>query len=252
MPLSLSGKNFVVFGAASGLGLATVLALAEGGANVLGCDLSVAPEENPDLPIAWIRADVTSAEDLAKVFSQFKASGRRLDGVVHTAGIVHAERVVSTTSPHSYEAFERVVRINLLGTFNVLRLAAETMRDNVPDVDGGRGVVVNTASIAAYDGQVGQVAYAASKAGVIGMTLPAARDLARFGIRVVTIAPGLFGTPMMESLPDDVKKSLGAQVPFPSRLGYPHEYAELVCEALRNPMLNGTTIRIDGALRLAA
>lgn len=252
MSLSFSGKTYVVFGAASGLGLATAEMLAKQGATVIGCDLNGAPPNESKVPIEWVRADVTQPDDLAVVFSALQTSARRLDGVIHSAGIVHGERVLCKTGPHSYEAFERVVRVNLLGTFNVLRLAAEAMRDNAPDADGGRGVVINTASIAAFDGQIGQIAYAASKAGVVGMTLPAARDLARFGIRVVTIAPGLFATPMMEGLTENIKKSLGSQVPFPSRLGRPEEYADLVCHALRNPMLNGTTLRLDGALRLAA
>lgn len=252
MSLSFSNKTYVVFGAASGLGLAVAEMLARGGAAVVGCDLNDSPPREPEVPIEWARADVTKPDDLVAVFSSLQTSARRLDGVIHTAGIVHGERVLSKAGPHSYEAFERIVRINLLGTFNVLRLAAKAMRDNVPDADGGRGVVINTASIAAFDGQIGQVAYAASKAGVVGMTLPAARDLARFGIRVVTIAPGLFATPMMDELSEDIKKSLGSQVPFPSRLGRPEEYADLVLHALRNPMLNGTTLRLDGALRLAA
>jgi NAD(P)-dependent dehydrogenase (short-subunit alcohol dehydrogenase family) len=173
-----------------------------------------------------------------------------LRGVINAAGVVLAEKLLTKTGPHSLAAFERVVRINLTGTFNVIRLAAEVMSETPPLDTGERGVIVNTASVAAFEGQIGQVAYSASKGGVVGLTLPVARELARFGIRVVTIAPGIFDTPMMASLSQAVRDSLGQQVPFPPRLGRPSEYAALVKHILENEMLNGEVIRLDGAIRM--
>ena len=200
--------------------------------------------------LAYSAADIADEAQLRSVFRFATERFGRIDGVVNTAGVAHGEKLIGRTGAHALASFERVIRINLIGTFNVLRLAAEVMARNEADTDGERGVIVNTASIAAFDGQVGQTAYAASKAGVVGMTLPAARDLARHGIRVVTLAPGLFNTPMVAGLPEEVKGALERLVPFPSRLGHPEEYAALVCHVLENRMLNGETIRLDGALRI--
>lgn len=252
--MSLEKKSFVVFGGASGLGQATACALAGRGANVMVSDLV---EDGlgrvravPGSTVAYGSADVANEDHLRGVFSMAIERFGRVDGVVNTAGIAYGEKLIGKSGAHSVANFERVIRINLIGSFNVLRMAAEAMVRNAPGDDHERGVIVNTASIAAFEGQVGQVAYAASKAGVVGMTLPAARDLARHGIRVVTLAPGLFGTPMVAGLPEEVKASLERLVPFPSRLGQPEEYAALVCHVLENRMLNGETIRLDGALRM--
>jgi NAD(P)-dependent dehydrogenase (short-subunit alcohol dehydrogenase family) len=174
-----------------------------------------------------------------------------VNGLVNCAGIVHAEKVIGKEGPHSLAGFVRAVNINLIGTFNLIRLAADAMTKTVPNDEGERGVIVNTASVAAFDGQIGQAAYGASKAAVVGMTLPIARELARYGIRVMTIAPGIFETPMMDSLSKEVQESLGRMVPFPPRLGRPDEFASLVLEIVRNPMLNGEVIRLDGAIRMA-
>lgn len=252
----LRGKCYVVFGAASGLGKATAEMLVHRGARVVIADiepqaLGAAAEALAPSCLAQ-GCDVTSPAQVGETLAKAKAWAGRLDGVVNTAGIAHGERVLNKHGPHATEAFERVVRVNLLGSFNVLVAAASVLAQEAPGPDGERGVIVNTASIAAFDGQGGQVAYAASKAGVAGMTLPAARDLARHGIRVVGIAPGLFLTPMVSGLPAPVKDSLAQLVPFPPRAGRPEEYAGLVCHVLGNLMVNGETIRLDGALRMPA
>jgi NAD(P)-dependent dehydrogenase (short-subunit alcohol dehydrogenase family) len=193
--------------------------------------------------------DVTDEEAVGAAVGQAKDAGR-LAVSVCCAGIGWAERVSGKSGPHGLDRFETVVRVNLIGTFNVLRLAAAAMSENEPDAQGERGVCVNTASIAAFDGQIGQTAYASSKAGIVGLTLPAARDLAGRGIRVVTIAPGTFDTPLLAALPQEARDALGAAVPFPSRLGEPDEFAALACHVVENRMLNGETIRLDGALRM--
>jgi len=250
----IESKAYVVFGGASGLGHATASTLAARGAMVMVSDL--APRGSEAVvsvdggALAYSAADIADEAQLRSVFRFATERFGRIDGVVNTAGIAHGEKLIGKAGAHALASFERVIRINLIGTFNVLRLAAEVMARNEADTDGERGVIVNTASIAAFDGQVGQTAYAASKAGVVGMTLPAARDLARHGIRVVTLAPGLFNTPMVAGLPEEVKGALERLVPFPSRLGHPEEYAALVCHVLENRMLNGETIRLDGALRM--
>jgi NAD(P)-dependent dehydrogenase (short-subunit alcohol dehydrogenase family) len=243
----------LVTGGASGLGEATVRRLHEGGAAVVIVDLPTSPgaalaEELGD-HVAFSPADVRDEAQVLDAIAAAKELGE-LRIVVNCAGVGTPGRVVGKRGPLELDTFRNVVEINLVGTFNVLRLAAAAMAATDPVEDGERGVVVNTASIAAYDGQIGQCAYAASKAGVIGLTLPAARELARSGIRVVTIAPGLFATPMMQGLPPDVQASLGASVPFPARLGEPGEYAALVLHICANQMLNGETIRLDGALRM--
>jgi len=253
--MELTGRTFIVTGGASGLGAATVRRLVAGGARAVIADLK--DDEGAALAAAlgsaaqFVHTDVcdeTSAK--AAVAAAVEGFGG-VNGLVNCAGIVHAEKVIGKEGPHSLAGFVRAVNINLIGTFNLIRLAADAMTKTVPNDEGERGVIVNTASVAAFDGQIGQAAYGASKAGVVGMTLPIARELARYGIRVMTIAPGIFETPMMDSLSKEVQESLGRMVPFPPRLGRPDEFASLVLEIVRNPMLNGEVIRLDGAIRMA-
>ena len=244
----LDGIGALVAGGASGLGEASARELSARGARVTIADLN---EDRgtalaDELGGAFVRADVT---DEAQVQAAVEAAGA-LRLAVSCAGIGWAERTVKKDGAAALEPFETVVRVNLIGTFNVLRLAAAAMAANEPDGGGERGAVVMTASIAAFDGQIGQAAYSASKGGVVGLTLPAARDLARLGIRVCTIAPGLFDTPLLAGLPEETRQALGAQVPHPARLGRPEEYARLACHIAENAMLNGETIRLDGALRM--
>jgi 3-hydroxyacyl-CoA dehydrogenase / 3-hydroxy-2-methylbutyryl-CoA dehydrogenase len=246
--LRLDGIGALVAGGASGLGEATARELAARGARVTVADLN---EERgaalaADIGGTFAKTDVTEAEQVEAAV----ASAGELRLAVSCAGIGWAERTVKKDGPAELRPFETVVRVNLIGTFNVLRIAAAAMAAGEPDEGGERGVVVMTASIAAFDGQIGQTAYSASKGGVVGLTLPAARDLARLGIRVCTIAPGLFDTPLLAGLPDEARDALGAQVPHPPRLGRPEEYARLACHIAENPMLNGETIRLDGALRM--
>jgi NAD(P)-dependent dehydrogenase (short-subunit alcohol dehydrogenase family) len=246
--LQLDGIGALVAGGASGLGEATARALAARGARVAIADLN---EEKgaalaAELGATFAKADVTDEEQVRVAVD---AAGE-LRLAVSCAGIGWAERTVGREGPAALQPFETVVRVNLIGTFNVLRIAAASMAGNEPDEGGERGAVVMTASIAAFDGQIGQAAYSASKGGVVGLTLPAARDLARIGVRVCTIAPGLFDTPLLAGLPDEARQALGAQVPHPPRLGRPEEYAALACHIAENPMLNGETIRLDGALRM--
>jgi NAD(P)-dependent dehydrogenase (short-subunit alcohol dehydrogenase family) len=249
------GSTFIVTGGASGLGAATVRALVEAGARVVIADLK--EPEGRDLAAQigasarFVRTDVTDeASGRAACQAAVDAFGG-VQGLVNCAGIVHGEKVVGREGPHSLAGFRRAIDINLIGTFNLVRLAADAMAKGEPNAEGERGVIVNTASVAAFDGQIGQAAYSASKAGVVGMTLPLARAPARAGIRVMTIAPGIFETPMMDSLSREVQESLGRMVPFPPRLGRPAEFASLVLEIVRNPMLNGEVIRLDGAIRMA-
>jgi NAD(P)-dependent dehydrogenase (short-subunit alcohol dehydrogenase family) len=246
--LQLDGIGALVAGGASGLGEATARELAARGTRVTIADLNDERGEAlaDEIGAAFARADVT---DEAQLNAAVETAGE-LRLAVSCAGVGWAERTVKKDGPAALEPFEAVVRVNLIGTFNVLRLAAAAMASNDPDEGGERGTVVMTASIAAFDGQIGQAAYSASKGGVVGLTLPAARDLARLGIRVCTIAPGLFDTPLLAALPEDARQALGAQVPHPPRLGRPEEYARLACHIAENPMLNGETIRLDGALRM--
>jgi NAD(P)-dependent dehydrogenase (short-subunit alcohol dehydrogenase family) len=234
-----------VTGGASGLGRAAGLALKARGYKVVVLDLKRGEE---DLP--YVEGDVVREGDVERAVAEAVAQGP-LFAVVNAAGIGLARKILGREGPHDLESFWRVLEVNLVGTFNVLRLAAWAMRENPPDGEGQRGVIVNTASVAAYEGQIGQAAYAASKGGVVALTLPAARELAEWGIRVVTIAPGLFDTPLLQGLPEKAKVSLAEQVPFPRRLGRPEEYAALVLHILENPMLNGEVVRLDGALRMA-
>ncbi len=202
-------------------------------------------------PVRFVRADVTSEDDAQSAVAAAVEAFGAVQGLINCAGIVVGERVLGKDGPHRLASFARCLQINVVGTFNFIRVAAQQMASQSPNAEGERGVIVNTASVAAFDGQIGQAAYAASKGAVVGMTLPIARELARHGIRVVTIAPGIFETPMMDGLPQDVQESLGRGVPFPPRLGRPAEYAQLVQQIVENVMLNGETIRLDGALRMA-
>jgi NAD(P)-dependent dehydrogenase (short-subunit alcohol dehydrogenase family) len=253
--MKISGNAFIVTGGASGLGAATARQLVGAGGRVLIADLNdkAGPALAGELGGAarYERVDVTSDDHCKAAIGAAQKAFGALHGLISCAGIGTPGKVLSKEGVLPLAAFERVIQINLVGTFNLLRLAAEAMSRQEPNEGGERGVLVNTASVAAYDGQIGQPAYAASKAGVVGMTLPIARELARFGIRCVTIAPGLFETPMMASLPKEAQESLGKSVPFPSRLGRPAEFAQLVQAVIENAMINGETIRLDGALRMA-
>ena len=244
----------LVSGGASGLGAAAATALAEAGARVVILDRNIRAGEDTAKTLGgqFIETDVSDPTSVSAALAAVKDAFGALHIAVNCAGIAPAAKTVSKGAPHDPVAFVNTINVNLIGTFNVASQAAAVMAGNDPmDSDGSRGVIVNTASVAAYEGQVGQVAYAASKGGVVGMTLPMARDLAQSGIRVCAIAPGLFKTPMLEGLPQEVQDSLGAQVPFPSRLGDPSEYAQLVRHIVENRMLNGEVIRLDGAIRMA-
>jgi NAD(P)-dependent dehydrogenase (short-subunit alcohol dehydrogenase family) len=250
--MELRGASVLVAGGASGLGAATARELADRGARVAIVDLNeeAATDRARELDGIAFGADVTAEDQVkAAVDGTVEAFGG-LRFAVSCAGVGWAERTVSKNGPANLQPFETVVRINLIGTFNVLRLSAAAMAQNEPGEDGERGAVVMTASIAAFDGQIGQTAYSASKGGIVGLTLPAARDLAGIGIRVCTIAPGTFDTPLLAALPEEAREALGKQVPFPKRLGRPEEFAELACHIAENRMLNGETIRLDGALRM--
>ncbi len=249
----IKNSVFLITGGASGLGEATARMAAGNGAKVVIADMQAELGEKlaKELGGRFVRCDVTSeADGKAAVALALKEFGG-VQVLVNCAGIAIAERTLGKEAPHDFGRFARVIQVNLIGTFNMIRLAADAMAKAGPNAAGERGVIVNTASVAAYDGQSGQAAYAASKSGVVGMTLPIARDLARNGIRVCTIAPGLFETPMLKGLPKEAQESLGKQVPFPSRLGRPMEYAQLVRAIVENEMLNGETIRLDGAIRMA-
>jgi 3-hydroxyacyl-CoA dehydrogenase / 3-hydroxy-2-methylbutyryl-CoA dehydrogenase len=252
--VQLTGASALVAGGASGLGAATARELVARGARVTVADIdgdkaTALADELGEGAIA-ARADVTAEEEVEAAVSAAVEAFGGLRLAVSCAGIGWAERTVGKEGPANLQPFETVVRVNLIGSYNVLRLAAAAMAGNEPDGEGERGAVVMTASAAAYDGQIGQTAYAASKGGVVSLTLPAARDLARRGIRVCTIAPGLFDTPLLAALPEEARAKLAEQIPFPPRLGRPEEYAALACQIAENPMLNGETIRLDGALRM--
>ncbi|MBY5718210.1 3-hydroxyacyl-CoA dehydrogenase [Rhizobium leguminosarum] len=252
----IRGASFIVTGGGSGLGAATVRALVEAGGRVTIADLNrqageeIAREFGSDA--CFVKADVTDGEEGAAVVAAAVEAFGGLRGLVNCAGVAPAEKVIGRDGPHRLESFARTVSINLIGTFNMVRLAAAAIQKTEPDAEGEHGVIVNTASVAAFDGQIGQAAYAASKGGVAAMTLPIARELARHGIRVVAIAPGIFETPMMADMPAEVQAALGKSVPFPPRLGRPAEFAGLVRHILENNMLNGEVIRLDGALRMGA
>ena len=254
--MRIAGHTFLITGGASGLGEATARQLARAGANVVVCDIGAQQGEKTAADIGnqaiFAAADVTDELQVAQAIAAARKQFGALHGAVNCAGIAPGERVLGKGGPHRLDTFRRAIEINLIGTFNVLRLAAQVMAENAPDAEGERGIIVNTASVAAFEGQVGQAAYGASKAGVAGLTLPAARELARHGIRVMAIAPGIFETPMVSACAPELQQSLAAQVPFPPRLGKPEEFAALVEHIIVNPMLNGEVIRLDGALRMAA
>lgn len=252
--MTISNKVFFITGAASGLGLATAQMILDNGGFALLADLNAAAGEQAEKQLGahakFVQTDVsdeTSVQNAIKIALNTFGS---LHGLVNCAGIGPAERVLGRQGMHSLASFSKVLQVNLIGTFNVLRLLAEVLQNNEPGLSGERGVIINTASVAAFDGQIGQAAYSASKGGIVAMTLPIARELARFGIRVMTIAPGIFETPMLANLPEEAKVSLGQQVPFPARMGQPAEYAALVKHILENQMLNGEVIRLDGAIRM--
>ncbi len=252
--MEIEGASALVAGGASGLGAATARALHERGAQVVIADLNAELGEalvgELGERASFAEADVTDADAIAAAVESAAGTDAGLRISVCCAGVGWVGRVAGKDGPHDVEIYRKVIEVNLIGTFNVLRLACDAMNANDPDAGGERGVCVNTASIAAFDGQIGQIAYSSSKGGVVGMTLPAARDMASRGIRVATIAPGTFDTPMLAALPQERRDALAAGIPFPSRLGQPDEYASLALEIVANPMINGETIRLDGALRM--
>ena len=253
--MRLQNQTVLVTGGASGLGGATAEMIVAAGGRVIIADVNEAAGRTAAARLGasarFVRTDVTSEGDVQQAIAAAIKEFGAFTGLVNAAGIGPASRVVGRDGPMPLDQFARVIQINLIGTFNVMRLAAAAMMNNQAAPSGERGVIVNTASVAAYEGQIGQAAYAASKGGIVSMTLPVARELARFGIRVMTIAPGIFDTPMLSAMPESIRESLGQQVPFPSRLGRPAEYAALVCHIFENEMLNGEVIRLDGAIRMA-
>lgn len=254
--MQIDNSVFLISGGGSGLGLATARELVGAGARVVLADIDAAAARAAALELGAaalaVACDVTCETQVQAAVDAVLAQFGALHGVVSCAGVAPAEKLLGRDGVHDLARFRRVIEINLNGTFNLLRLGAEAIARNAPNADGERGVIVNTASVAAFDGQIGQCAYAASKSAVVGLTLPAARELARSGIRVMCIAPGVFETPMMAGMPQEVRAALAANVPFPPRLGHPSEYAALVRHIVANPMLNGEVIRLDGALRMAA
>ncbi|MBD8753834.1 SDR family NAD(P)-dependent oxidoreductase [Pseudomonas coleopterorum] len=252
--MHIQDKVFMVSGAASGLGAATARMLARAGARLMLVDLNAEAlkAQASELEAGYAVADITQADAAQAAVDMAMGSFGELHGLVNCAGVVAGEKILGKQGAHGLDSFSRIININLIGTFNLLRLAAEAIAKSTANAEGERGVIINTASVAAFDGQVGQAAYAASKGAVASLTLPAARELARYGIRVMTIAPGIFETPMMAGMSDEVRAALSADVPFPPRLGKPEEYAALVRHIIENSMLNGEVIRLDGALRMAA
>lgn len=254
--MDIQGKTFLISGGASGLGAASARLLVQHGAAVVIADRDASSGAAFAVELGerarFAQADVTDEASVQRAVATAVQTFGALHGAISCAGIGIPEKVLGEAGPHALASFEKVIRVNLVGTFNVIRLAAAAMANNAPNADGERGVIVNTASIAAFEGQIGQASYAASKGGIVSMTLPIARELARHGIRVLTIAPGIFDTPMLAALKDEARQSLAQQTAFPARLGRPQEYAALVKHIIENPMLNGEVIRLDGALRLAA
>ncbi len=250
--MDIAGKVFIVTGGASGLGEGTARLLAAKGGTVVIADMQTDKGEAVahEIDGAFVKCDVSNEADGQAVVTQATTLGK-LMGLVNCAGIAPAEKTVGKNGPHTLAGFQKCITVNLVGSFNMIRLCADAMSKNDPEATGERGVLISTASVAAYDGQMGQAAYSASKGGIVGMTLPIARDLARNGIRNMTIAPGIFGTPMLFGMPQEVQDALAANVPFPSRLGTPQDYAKLAIHIFENDMLNGEVIRLDGAIRLA-
>ncbi|HIP71739.1 MAG TPA: 3-hydroxyacyl-CoA dehydrogenase [Anaerolineae bacterium] len=254
--MKIQGNTFLITGGSSGLGAGCARRLVGLDGRVVIVDLNVEAGEQLAAELGnnalFVRADVTSEAEVDTAVSATREQFGALNGVINCAGIAIAAKVLNRDgSPHDLDWFTKVIQVNLTGTFNVIRLTAPAIAEAEPNDEGERGVIINTASVAAFDGQIGQAVYSASKGGIVGMTLPIARELARYGIRVVTIAPGIFETPMLAGLPEKARLSLGQQVPFPSRLGRPDEYAMLAQQIIENPMLNGETIRLDGAIRMA-
>lgn len=254
--MQIDGKVFLVSGGASGLGAASAQMLIDAGASVMLVDVNA---EALAAQVAKLGnkarasvSDITQESAVQAAVDAALSAFGQINGVINCAGIVGAEKILGKEGPHGLDSFSRVINVNLIGSFNLLRLAAVAIAESTADADGERGVIINTASVAAYDGQIGQAAYAASKGAIVSLTLPAARELARYGIRVMTIAPGIFETPMMAGMTPQVRESLSAGVPFPPRLGKPEEYAALARHIIENSMLNGEVIRLDGALRMAA
>ncbi len=251
--MQLNQVNAVITGGVSGLGLATARRLAAAGAKLVLLDINDKAGEavSEELDARYIRTDVTSEDGVKAAIAEAVAAMGGLNVAVNCAGVIGAGRVLGREGPMDLDFFSSVIQINLVDTFNVSKAAAAIMENNAPDDDGQRGVIINTASVAAFEGQIGQAAYSASKGGVVGMTLPIARELARCGVRMVTIAPGIFWTPMVDNMPEQVQESLAASIPFPKRLGKPEEFAHTAAHVIENVYLNGTTIRLDGATRLA-
>lgn len=252
--VNILNKAILITGGGSGLGAATANLFVQHGGRVVLCDINQEAGEAVSEALGdaarYLSCDVSKEEDVAAAIALARSEFGRIDGAVSCAGIGTPAKVVGRKGVHSLDLFRKILEVNLLGTFNVVRLVGEALMENTPSDDGERGVLVNTASVAAFEGQIGQAAYSASKGGIVGMTLPIAREFAKHGIRVVTIAPGLFNTPLLAGLPEAARESLGQQVPFPSRLGEPSEYAQLAKTIFENSMLNGTTIRLDGAIRM--
>jgi NAD(P)-dependent dehydrogenase (short-subunit alcohol dehydrogenase family) len=254
--MQIEGKVFLVSGGASGLGAATAQMLVDAGASVMLVDVNAealaAQVEKLGGNARASVSDITQERAVQAAVDAARGAFGQINGVINCAGIVGAEKILGKEGPHGLDSFSRVINVNLIGSFNLMRLAAVAIAESTADAGGERGVIINTASVAAYDGQIGQAAYAASKGAIVSLTLPAARELARYGIRVMTIAPGIFETPMMAGMTPQVRESLSAGVPFPPRLGQPEEYAALARHIIENSMLNGEVIRLDGALRMAA
>ncbi len=251
--MDLKGKTFLVTGGGSGLGAATGILFREAQANIVIADVNDAAGEDvaSELGGVFVHTDVSDQKSVQQAVNVALEQYGVIHGAINCAGLGIASKVIGKQGPHALERFQKVIDVNLVGTFNVIRLVAAAMIDTEPDGDGERGVFINTASVAAFDGQIGQAAYSASKGGIVGMTLPIAREFSKYGIRVVSIAPGIFDTPMLGQLSDDVRRSLGAQVPFPKRLGQPREFAALARHIVENRMINGEVIRLDGAIRMA-
>jgi NAD(P)-dependent dehydrogenase (short-subunit alcohol dehydrogenase family) len=251
----IEGRTFLVTGGASGLGRATVRMICGAGGRAVILDVDAEAGEAVEVELGaavrFVKTDVANEKEVARAVDVAREAFGGVSGAVNAAGVAPVGKVLGRDGPHPLDLFERTLRTNLVGTFNVIRLAAAAIAGRDPEPSGERGVIVNTASVAAFEGQIGQAAYSASKGGIVGLTLPVARELARVGVRVVTIAPGIFDTPLLAGLPEAARVSLGRQVPFPSRLGRPEEYAALVRHAIENEMLNGEVIRLDGALRMA-
>lgn len=254
--MKIENKTFLVTGGASGLGLATAKMIIENGGNAVLLDVNeeagTKAQANFGEKSKFVKTDVTNEQEVQNTISQSIALFGSIAGIINCAGVGPAKRVVGKDGPHPLDFFQKVININLIGTFNTLRLVANEMQNNEPNEGGERGIIINTASVAAFDGQIGQAAYSASKGGIVAMTLPIAREFARMGIRVMAIAPGIFETPLLASLPQEAQDSLGKQVPFPPRLGKPTEFANLVKHIIENQMLNGEVIRLDGAIRMGA